>query len=98
MQTGTSFIQYLRLLDKMITERSDAEVAAGGEPIKRPVVLMLDNHASRFDDEVLEEGTGAAPELGIRIWTEESKVSGFLQALDQYNSAFHRAYNKALKA
>ena len=52
----------------------------------------------RFDGEVLEEGTGAAPELGIRIWTEESKVSGVLQALDQYNSAFHRAYNKALKA
>ena len=97
MQTGASFIQYLRLLDKMITARSEAEVAAGGTPIERPVVLLLDNHASRFDDEVLEEATGEAPKLGIRLWTEEAGVSGFLQALDQYNAQFHRAYNKALK-
>eukprot|EP00966_Prymnesium_polylepis_P057566 1332930-Prymnesium_polylepis.2 len=98
MQTGTSFIQQLRLLDAQITARSNAEVAEGGTAIERPVVLMLDNHASRFDDEVLEEATGVAPSLGIRMWTEAAGTSGFLQALDQYNSAFHRAYNKALKA
>jgi hypothetical protein len=95
MQTGETFLQYLRSLDEQITQRSDAEVAAGGAPILRPVVLMLDNHASRYDEGVLEAATGVAPALGIRLWSEEPDTSGFLQALDQYNAKFHRCYNSA---
>jgi hypothetical protein len=95
MQTGETFLQYLQALDEQITQRSDAEVAAGGVAILRPVVLMLDNHASRYDESVLEAATGAAPALGIRLWSEEPDTSGFLQALDQYNAKFHRYYNSA---
>lgn len=98
IQTEVSFIQYLEALNKWITQRSDAEVKAGGKPIERPVVLMLDNHASRYGDEVLAAAEGACPSLGIRIFTEEPATSGFLQALDQYNSKFHRDYNKAKEA
>ena len=95
MQTGESFLQYLEALDKQITARSDADVAAGGTAIERPVVLTGDNHASRYTADVLKAATGCCNRLGIRLWTEEPFTSGFLQALDQYNSAFHRAYNKA---
>lgn len=98
MQTAESFIDYLECIDKQITARSDAEVAAGGEPIERPVVLMLDNHASRFSAEVLEAAGQAQSRLGMRLFTEEPNTSHFLQPLDQYNSKFHRAYNKAKDA
>ena len=86
MQTEETFLTYITRLDKWIDQRSSVEVAAGGAPIERPVVLMLDNHASRFSDEVLQKTCGQAAELGIRIFSEESGTSGFLQALDQFNS------------
>ena len=95
MQTQQSFIEYLEQLDKEITARSDAEVAAGRAPIERPVVDCLDNHASRYSEEVLQACSGDAARLGIRLFTEEAGTSGFLQSLDQYNSQFHRKYNKA---
>ena len=98
MQTAESFLQHLEELDRQITARSDADVARGKEPIERPVVLTLDNHASRYGKEVLEAATGEAPRLGICLWTEEAGVSGFLQALDQYNSKFHRHYNLGVSA
>jgi len=98
IQTEESFIQYLKAVDAWVTQRSEAEVEAGGEAILRPVVLMLDNHASRYGDAVLAAAEGACPALGIRLFTEEPATSGFLQALDQYNSKFHRDYNKAKEA
>ena len=94
MQTQQSFVEFLEHLDRQITARSDAEVAAGGEPIERPVCLCLDNHASRFSEEVLQSASGQQARLGIRMFTEEPGTSGFLQSLDQYNSKFHRHYNK----
>jgi hypothetical protein len=98
MQTQQSFIEYLEHLDKQITARSEAEVAAGREPILRPVVLTLDNHASRYSEEVLKAASGQSSRLGIRLFTEEAGTSGFLQSLDQYNSKFHRHYNKGRDA
>ena len=86
MQTQESFIQYLEQLDREITAHSDAAVAAGGEPIERPVVLCLDNHASRYSEEVLKAASGQSARLGIRLFTEEPMTSGFLQSLDQYNA------------
>ena len=86
MQTQESFIQYLEQLDREITAHSDAAVAAGGEPIERPVVLCLDNHASRYSEEVLKAASGQSSRLGIRLFTEEPMTSGFLQSLDQYNA------------
>ena len=65
MQTEETFLTYLRRLNAWIDQRSAVEVAAGGTPIERPVVLLLDNHASRFGDGVLEATTGQAAELGI---------------------------------
>lgn len=103
MQTETTFLEFLQALDKQITARSDAEVAAGRTAIERPVTLMLDNHASRFGEGVLEATAASLADddrfarLGIRLFTEEPKTSGFLQSLDQYNSKFHREYNTALK-
>eukprot|EP00966_Prymnesium_polylepis_P228835 5295433-Prymnesium_polylepis.1 len=82
MQTQESFIQYLEQLDREITAHSDAAVAAGGAPIKRPVVLCLDNHASRYSEEVLKAASGQSSRLGIRLFTEEPGTSGFLQSLD----------------
>ena len=93
MQTQQSFIEYLEALDMQITARSNADVAAGGEPIERPVVLCLDNHASRYSEEVLKSASGQQSRLGTRLFTEEPGTSGYLQYLDQYNSKFHRHYN-----
>ena len=95
MQTAKTFLEYLEELDRQITARSDADVARGRPPIERPVCLAGDNHASRYGEEVLKAASGSCNRLGIRLWTEEPFTSGFLQSLDQYNSAFHRAYNKA---
>mmetsp|Transcript_50883 Transcript_50883/g.108690 ORF Transcript_50883/g.108690 Transcript_50883/m.108690 type:complete len:213 (-) Transcript_50883:171-809(-) len=95
MQTQATFMQYLEQLSRETTQHSDAAVAAGGEPILRPVVLLLDNHASRFSEEVLKAASGQCSRLGIRLFTEEVNTSGFLQSLDQYNSQFHRRYNQA---
>ena len=95
MQTQETFLQYLQELDREITAHSNAAVAAGGQPIERPVVLCLDNHASRYSEEVLTAASGIAAPLGIRLFTEEPMTSGFLQSLDQYNAKFHRHYNDA---
>ena len=86
MQTQATFMEYVEQLSREITQHSDAAVAAGGEPILRPVVLMVDNHASRFLEEVLKALSGQSARLGIRMFTEEANTSGFLQSLDQYNS------------
>ena len=64
----------------------------------RPVTLALDNHASRFSQQILDAAHGEASKYGIRLFTEEQGTSGFLHALDQYNSNFHRCYNKARDA
>ena len=96
MQTQASFIEYLEDLDRQITAHSKASVADGGEPIERPVVLCLDNQASRFSEEVLTAASSQESRLGIRMFTEEPGTSGFLQSLDQYNGKLHRNYNKAL--
>jgi len=95
MQTQESFLEFLEDLNKQITARSDADVAAGGEPIERPVILCLDNHASRYSEEILSAASGQGARLGIRLFTEEPNTSGFLQSLDQYNAKLHRHYNKA---
>ena len=95
MQTQKSLLEYMQELDREITAHSDAAVAAGGEPIERPVVLMVDNHASRFSEELLKATTGQTAKFGIRLFTEAPKTSGFLQSLDQYNSTVHRRYNTA---
>ena len=83
MQTCASFLEWMKWLKEQIQARSEAEVARGGTRIELPVVVMLDNHASRFSKEVLEASNGAAPPLGIRLFTEPPNTSGFLQALDQ---------------
>ena len=36
----------------------------------------------------------AESRLGIALFTEEGKTSGFLQALDQYNAKWHSVYGK----
>ena len=97
-RSHSSSYQYLEQLDREITAHSDAAVAAGGEPIERPVVLCLDNHASRYSEEVLKAASGQSSRLGIRLFTEEPMTSGFLQSLDQYNATFHRRYNQGRDA
>jgi hypothetical protein len=98
MQTQVSFLEFLELLNEQITARSEAEVAQGKEPIQRPVVVCLDNHASRYSEDVLVAMSGQQSRLGMRMFTEEAGTSGFLQSLDQYNSKFHRHYNKGRDA
>ena len=93
MQTQQTLSEYLEQLDREITAHSNAAVAAGGEAIERPVVLTVDNHASRFSEEILKSASGQMARLGIRLFTEEAGTSGFLQSLDQYNGTFHRRYN-----
>ena len=72
MQTQKTFIEYLEQLSGEITQHSDAAVAAGGEPIIRPVCLCLDNHASRFSVEILKSASGAMPRLGMRLFSRRS--------------------------
>eukprot|EP00965_Chrysotila_dentata_P094395 3120786-Pleurochrysis_carterae.AAC.1 len=72
-----------------------AQVALGLTPIQRPVVVLTDNHASRFSDDMLREYATATSRM--RLWFEESNVSQFLQWLDQINKKFHDAYGKARK-
>ncbi|KAJ1631175.1 hypothetical protein T492DRAFT_906121 [Pavlovales sp. CCMP2436] len=79
VQTDLTFLDFLKILDKEITARSVAEVAAGNPPIERPVVLCVDNHGSRYDDEVLAAFGHAESEYGIRVFTEEPNTSQFLQ-------------------
>ncbi|KAJ1623938.1 hypothetical protein T492DRAFT_882709 [Pavlovales sp. CCMP2436] len=71
VQLGLTFLDYRKNLDKEITARSAAEVAAGNEPIERPCCLAVDNHGSRYDDDVLAAFGHAESEYGIRIFTEE---------------------------
>ena len=65
----------------------------GRPPIKFPIFLGGDNHASRFGPDVLAALSDKVPRLGVRGWLETSNASQFLQWLDQINQAFHSAYN-----
>jgi len=80
-QTGTSFLASMKELKAELEERK----------IQFPVCLCLDNHISRYDDDVIQWGE----DNGIEFFFEESNTSGFLQALDQYNRQLHLKYNEA---
>ena len=94
VQTAASFVEFLEYLSADIDARSAAEVAEGRPPIFRPFTLMLDNHSSRYGPEVLAAAADAENRLGIALFTEEGKTSGFLQALDQFNAKWHHVYGK----
>ena len=94
VQTAASFVEFLEYLSADVDARSAAEVAEGRPPIHRPFTLMLDNHSSRYGPEVLAAAADAENRLGISLFTEEGKTSGFLQALDQYNAKWHHVYGK----
>lgn len=83
MQIELSFLEWLWALRKWIDEKSAAEVAAGEQQTERPVFLMLDNHASRYSQEVLDTAHGQQNYFGIRINEEMSQTHQilFLQAL-----------------
>lgn len=69
----------------------------GGTAIEFPVVLIVDNHASRFDSAVQDLCREGAGRLGIRLFFEESNTSHFLQMLDQINEKCHAAYKARKK-
>ena len=78
------------------------QVAAGNPPIELPVVLMLDNHSSRYDETVLadcekSELVAEADGLGIALFFEESMTSHFLQMLDKIFAKLHKAYTEGKK-
>eukprot|EP00957_Ditylum_brightwellii_P015459 1163423-Ditylum_brightwellii.AAC.1 len=83
MQTGESLLESMRQLD--------SELSARG--VVRPVVIMSDQHASRFDVEVLE----FCAEHNMRLWLEKPHTSNLFQALDQINRQFHTCYRREAK-
>ena len=71
---------------------------AGEDPIEFPVVLLGDNHLSRFDETVLELTDPTSTKfIGILLDMEESNTSQILQMWDQINKAAHAGYNKGKK-
>eukprot|EP00734_Pompholyxophrys_sp_LG126_P000204 Pompholyxophrys_sp_v1_NODE_43_length_3196_cov_8.157275.p1 type:complete len:389 gc:universal NODE_43_length_3196_cov_8.157275:2112-946(-) len=83
IQTGSSLLDRLKMLDK--------ELEANG--IIRPIVIMTDNHSSRYDIEVLQ----FARNKQIRLWTERSCTSQWAQALDQFNKQFHDTWKSGVR-
>ena len=83
VQTGVSLLEAYKMLDKELEERN----------IPRPVVMLTDNHESRYDDEVL----AFLKEKQIRQFAEKPKTSRIFQALDQYNRKFHIEYRKGVR-
>ena len=95
VQTGESFVEFLRFLRIQIDARNVALLAANQKPIEFPVVYLGDNHGSRFHEEVLKITDPDDPAfIGILLDFEESNTSQFLQMWDQINRAAHAAYNK----
>ena len=102
VQTGVTFMQWIKTLRVEIDAFSAADVACGLPPIEFPVMLLSDNHGSRFDFDVLEsvsteEAVAEAKKLGLALWLEESKVSHFLQMPDRITKMCHSVYTKACK-
>ena len=97
MQTGTTFLDCLKFLRRQIDHRNRLLRERGRKEIAFPITLSLDNHASRFDIQVLRACKGDATGLGFRLFFEESGTSGFLQMWDQINKSAHTAYKKARK-
>ena len=77
VQTSSSFVDRMNLLE--------IEVKARDIPL--PVVICLDNHASRYG-EVAQSWFSTHQET-ILAFTEPPETSWFLQALDQMNKEFH---------
>ena len=102
VQTGVTFMQWIKTLRVEIDAFSAADVACGLPPIEFPVMLLSDNHGSRFDFDVLEsvsteEAVAEAKKLGLALWLEESKVSHFLQMPDRITKMSHSVYTKDCK-
>ena len=82
VQTGESFADFLRFLRLQIDARNVSLLAAGHTPIEFPVVLLGDNHGSRFDELVLEMTDPDATKFcGILLDFEESNTSHILQVV-----------------
>lgn len=95
VQTGDSFVEFLRYLRLQIDARNVALISAGHEAIKLPVIYLGDNHGSRFHETVLKLTDPDDPAfIGILLDFEESNTSQMLQMWDQINKAAHAAYNK----
>eukprot|EP00854_Cymbomonas_tetramitiformis_P026596 gene26596-32662_t len=82
-QIGTTLLQRYHMLDQELTARG----------VERPVVEMMDNHDSRYDEAVM----AFCAEKGIIQWSEKANTSGKLQALDQVNRKFHQEIEKATR-
>eukprot|EP00958_Prasinococcus_capsulatus_P023688 scaffold3586_cov404-Prasinococcus_capsulatus_cf.AAC.26 len=83
MQTGQTLLESMRQLD--------SELSARG--VKRPVVIMSDQHASRFDADVLE----FCAEHSMRLWLEKPQTSNLFQELEQIEGQFHTRYRREAK-
>ena len=95
VQTGESFVDFLRFLRLQIDARNVSLLAAGHKEIEFPVVFLGDNHGSRFHPEVLKiTDPNDTAFIGILLDFEESNTSQMLQMWDQINKAAHAAYNK----
>jgi len=78
-QTGASWLHALKAFDEYLDK----------EKIQRPVVLMLDGHASRFDIDVLR----FCREKQIHVFLSPPDTTGLTQPLDQINAALHGWYD-----
>ena len=88
VQTHTTLLESMKTLDELLTRRG----------VTRPVVLMADNHGSRFGVEGDRTVMEYMDANGIDLFLEPPCTSGWLQALDQIFRGFHTRYDKERKA
>jgi hypothetical protein len=83
VQTGVTLLRRLKMMKTEFDARG----------LTFPVLILTDNHESRYNQEVLDY----CEENEMILWFEESNTSGFLQALDQFNRKLHCYYRKGCK-
>lgn len=77
VQTGDSFVEFLRYLRLQIDARNVALISAGHEAIKLPVIYLGDNHGSRFHETVLKLTDPDDPAfIGIIAASEPLRIPG----------------------
>lgn len=83
VQTTTSLKHRLEMFHRELTLRG----------VQFPFVLMLDNHTSRFNEEVARWCVSHRED--IIMWVANPNTTSWAQALDQINHRFHQSSHRA---
>ena len=95
-QTGESLLEYYKVFNASLEKELSSSFTCiddGKWKVTKPIMIVADGHASRYDANVLQY----CEDEELYQCIEPGQTSAFLQMLDQIFKNLHQAYNRGCK-